>query len=73
MSVVNDTFVLVRSHHFSSAADQTNHKFFLLYEGPFVVKARVSDNAYILEDPDLGRIIGTYNIIHLQKYHPPAL
>lgn len=44
--------VLVRTHNLSSAVDRKIHKFFMLYEGPFVVKEIKNHNAYVVCDPN---------------------
>lgn len=64
--------VLVRVHRLSSAVDRCIQKFYLLYEGPFQVYERKSDNAYVLVDPTTKRIHGTYNVIFLRRYRPPT-
>lgn len=65
--------VLVRTHHQSSAVDKRIHKFFLLYEGPFVVAAVRQRNAYEVYDPDTKSIRGTFNVIFLRKYIDPIV
>jgi hypothetical protein len=65
--------VLVRTHHQSSAVDKRIHKFFLLYEGPFVITNIKKCNAYEVYDPDTNRIRGTFNVIFLRKYINPIV
>lgn len=65
--------VLVRTHRLSSAVDQLIHKFFLLYDGPFVISAVRNRNAYTVNDPDTNRTIGTYNVIFLREYIVPIV
>lgn len=62
--------VLIRTHRLSSAVDQLISKFFLLYEGPFIVIRR-THNACTIADPETKRIHGTYNTIHLKRYSSP--
>lgn len=63
--------VLVRTHRISSAADKCIKKFFLLYDGPYVIVKRSNDNAYTVADPQTNKIQGTYNVIHLRPFHEP--
>jgi len=65
--------VLVRTHRLSSAADKQIHKFFLLYQGPYVILRVSSQNAYMVAKVETNRIIGIYNIIHLRRYITPGL
>lgn len=65
------TLVLVKTHRLSSSVDKCIKKFFLLYEGPYVITGHSKDNAYTLADPDTYRNIGTYNVIHLRPFHEP--
>jgi hypothetical protein len=65
--------VLVRTHRLSSAVDQQIHKFFLLYDGPYVITEIKNNNAYTVHDPDTNRFIGTYNVVFLRKYIEPRL
>ncbi|XP_050544197.1 uncharacterized protein LOC126907144 [Daktulosphaira vitifoliae] len=53
---IGDT-VLVRSHKLSSGADK-------------IINVK-NTNSYVLQDPDNGKIKGTYNIIFLRKYRDP--
>lgn len=71
VSFVIGTRVLVKTHRLSSSVDKCIQKFFLLYEGPYVVTGRSQNNAYTLADPDTHRNIGTYNIVHLRPFHDP--
>jgi len=49
--------VLVRTHRLSSSVDKICiHKFFMLYEGPFVVKEIKHKNAYVVSDQLTGRV-----------------
>ncbi|KAK3916529.1 Transposon Tf2-9 polyprotein [Frankliniella fusca] len=59
--------VLLRTEHHSDKADRVIQKFFLLFEGPFVVARRAAPNAYLLADRD-GREVGTHNIVNLRPY-----
>lgn len=63
--------VLVRTHRLSSAVDRTISKFFLLYEGPYVI-VKKSTNVYTVADPDTQHVQGTYNVIHLRQYYTTA-
>lgn len=60
--------VLIRTHNLSSAIDKQIHKFFLLYEGPYIIHEIKQRNAYVVYDPGKDRIRGTYNVIFLRKY-----
>jgi hypothetical protein len=73
ISFTNGDQVLVRTHRLSSAIDQLIHKFFLLYEGPFTVVSNPAHNVYTVSDPNTGRIVGTYNIIHLRSSRRPII
>lgn len=64
--------VLVRTHKLSCAADRIISKFFLLYEGPFVVTDVKNKNLYTLQHPETRLVRGTYNTIHLKAYIPPV-
>lgn len=64
--------VLVRTHRLSSAIDKQIHKFFLLYQGPYVIVRVSSQTAYTVAEAETNRIIGTYNIIHLRRYITPG-
>jgi len=44
--------VLVRTHRLSSAVDKHIHKFFLLYQGPYVVLRVSSQNANTVAEPE---------------------
>lgn len=63
--------VLVRTHRLSSAIDQCIHKFFLLYEGPYIVIKKMAANAYTVADPVNQQTRGTFNVIHLRRYFVP--
>lgn len=65
------SLVLVRSHNLSSAVDRCIRKFFLLYDGPYIVVECKSPNAYVVADPITKNIVGTYNVIFLRKYLSP--
>lgn len=72
---VIDTFtpgdmVLVRSHHLSSAENREIKKFFLLYEGPFVVRSVRGPNSYEIYDEGSDRSLGIHNIYNLKRYIP---
>lgn len=71
VSFVIGTRVLVKTHRLSSSADKCIQKFFLLYEGPYVIISRSQNNAYTLADPDTKRKIGTYNVVHLRPFYEP--
>jgi len=71
VSFVIGTRVLVKTHRLSSSVDKCIQKFFLLYEGPYVITSRRQDNAYTLADPNTNRTIGTYNVVHLRPFHEP--
>lgn len=62
--------VLVRSHRLSSADNQQIKKFFLLFEGPCTVEARVHENAYLITDDVTGKSRGIQNIYNLKPYKP---
>lgn len=66
--------VLLRVPHLSSNTDRVTHKFFHLFEGPYLIKKRIGTNAYILETEDKNNTLsGTYNRISLRKYlYDPA-
>lgn len=64
--------VLVRTHRLSSAVDRTLSKFFLLYDGPYLIVVK-HNNAYTVANLHTRRIQGTYNIIHLRRYHTMVL
>lgn len=63
--------VLVRTHRLSSAVDRTISKFFLLYEGPYLIIDK-RNNVYTVIDPHTRNVQGTYNIIHLRRYRAPG-
>lgn len=63
--------VLVRTHRLSSSVDRCISKFFLLYEGPYVVTEIKNINAYVVNYIDSGKIRGTYNVVFLRKYITP--
>lgn len=63
--------VLVRTHKQSNAFNKHIYKFFLLYEGPYVILERKNENAYVLIHDKSRLVRGTFNCIHLKKYHPP--
>jgi len=54
---------LERTHHLSSSFEKCIHKFFMLYEGPFVVKEIINQNAYVVYDPNTNQVRGCYNVI----------
>lgn len=60
--------VLVRSHRLSSAVDKCIRKFFLLYEGPYIIIDIKGPNAYVVKDSETNKVIGTFNVIFLRKY-----
>jgi len=63
--------VLIRSHRLSSMTERVIQKFFLLFEGPYIIVEIKTQNAYTVEDPKTKIIRGTFNVIHLRKYLPP--
>lgn len=68
---IGDRF-LIRSHPISSAENRKIRKFFSLYEGPYVVQARVDPNVYQIYDEDSGVDLGVQNVINLKRYLPPV-
>jgi hypothetical protein len=60
--------VLVRSHHFSSAANKEMSKFFHVFEGPFRVMKITGPNAYLIGTVIDGISKGTQNIKNLKPY-----
>jgi len=60
--------VLVRTHRLSSSVDKCIHKFFMLYEGPYIVKEVKHKNAYVVSDPQTDRVRGCFNVIMLRPY-----
>ncbi|KAF2887949.1 hypothetical protein ILUMI_18224 [Ignelater luminosus] len=66
VSFVDGSMVLIRTHPQSNAILEEIKKFFLLYEGPYVVKKSSGANSYVLTDLD-GKIKGTY---HMSKLKP---
>lgn len=63
--------VLVKSHALSSAESHTIKKFFLLYEGPFVVSAIAGPNSYLITDSE-GSNLPKQNIKNLKLYKEPS-
>jgi len=63
--------ILIRSHRLSSMAEKVIRKFFLLFEGPYVIVGIKAQNAYTVEDPNTKIIRGTFNVIHLRTYLSP--
>lgn len=61
--------VLLRVPHLSSSTDRVTHKFFRLYEGPYVITAAKGSNAFVLSDIKDNKIKGTYNRLSLRKYY----
>ena len=62
--------VLLRVKHLSSALDKVTHKFFHLFEDPYLLSKAVGGNAYVLADPNNPEEIkGTYNRTNLRKYY----
>lgn len=62
--------VLLRVRHLSNAFDKVIKKFFHLFEGPYRIKKRVGENAFVLVDAnDNDKEIGTYNRLNLRKYN----
>lgn len=62
--------VLLRVPHLSDASQRVTQKFFHLFEGPYRVRTICNRNAFVLVDPhDDSRVKGTYNRVHLRKYH----
>ncbi|KAF2884501.1 hypothetical protein ILUMI_21675 [Ignelater luminosus] len=63
----NGSRVLIRTHPQSNAMLAEIKKFFLLYEGPYVVKKSSGANSYVLTDLD-GKIKGTYHMSELKPF-----
>ncbi|KAF4521122.1 hypothetical protein B566_EDAN011939 [Ephemera danica] len=61
--------VLVKSHHQSSAKNKEIAKFFLLYNGPYLIEKVIGPNAYLVRDEKNNRIVGTFNTRNLKKYN----
>lgn len=59
-------WVYVRSHMQSSAEDHQIKKLFLLFEGPFTVRAKKGPNAYELVDVN-GQLKGTHNVVNIKR------
>nr|CAI5835656.1 unnamed protein product [Callosobruchus analis] len=62
--------VLIRTHRQSSLLDRTIRKFFLLYEGPFVISRVAGPNSYEIHDLE-GRFHSKQNIVNLKGYKSP--
>lgn len=60
--------VLLRVPGISNADRHEMGKLFELYQGPFIVRARVHENTYHLETND-GRFKGQHNVRSLRKYY----
>lgn len=60
--------VWLKALHLSNAIQKEIKKFFLLYDGPFVVNKLVGNNAYELVSPVDGTLRGTFNVIHLKPF-----
>uniref|UniRef100_A0A6V7LHY6 RNA-directed DNA polymerase n=1 Tax=Bracon brevicornis TaxID=1563983 RepID=A0A6V7LHY6_9HYME len=61
--------VLLLVPHLSSNTDRVTHKFFHLYEGPYVITQSKGPNAFVLSHiDDRDKIKGTYNRLSLRKY-----
>lgn len=63
--------VLVKTHNQSSAELKEIKKFFLLYEGPYIVHKVVNENAYLLLNEN-GILFGTHNIYNLKRFKEPV-
>ena len=64
--------VLLRVRHLSNAFDKTIHKFFHLFEGPYLITQIIGNNAFVLSDPsNPDKVKGTYNRTNLRKYYEP--
>lgn len=59
--------VLIRTHRQSSLMDKTIKKFFLLYEGPYLVLRVAGPNSYDIGDAE-GRELGKHNVVNLKPY-----
>lgn len=60
--------VLLRCQQDTVTREGLFAKFFLLYEGPYVVERVIGPNVYQLRDSE-GNQIGTFNLRHLKPYH----
>jgi len=70
--VIGD-LVLVRTHRLSSSVDKCIHKFFMLYEDPFVVKEIKNKNAYVVCDPQTDRVRGCFNFVYVKTIPAPLI
>ncbi|KAF2889269.1 hypothetical protein ILUMI_16904, partial [Ignelater luminosus] len=69
VSFVDGSRVLIRTHPQSNAKLGEIKKFFLLYEGPYVVKKSSEANSYVLTVPYLdGKLKGTYHMSELKPF-----
>ncbi|KAH9638206.1 hypothetical protein HF086_002048 [Spodoptera exigua] len=62
-------YVKVKKSNKSDAGSKVTKKFSLLYDGPFLVGGIPHPNAYLLVQPETGRVVGTYNAIHIERYY----
>lgn len=62
--------VLLRTHYQSSSLTKEIKKFFLLYEGPYVIKSIRGQNSYELME-DTGVSKGVHNICNLKPFIEP--
>lgn len=69
---VND-YVLVKTSHLSSALKKERHKFFEIYEGPFIISKIVGPNAYLLVNPQNGEECEKFNSYRLRPYNEPLM
>lgn len=61
--------VLLRVPHLSNAVQQKTHKFFHLYQGPYVIGKSIGKNAFELRNRESNTVLGVYNRSNLRKYY----
>lgn len=60
--------VLIRNHERSSAESRVIKKLFLLYVGPYRVRAKAGPNSYEIEDEETGAFVGVHNVYNLKPF-----
>lgn len=61
----------LQANPISSAAGRQTKEIFLLHKGPYRIRKRIPQTAYVLQRIDEGFERGTFHGSHLKRYQPP--
>ncbi|XP_044754424.1 uncharacterized protein LOC123313552 isoform X1 [Coccinella septempunctata] len=69
VSFMEGDLVLLKANNTSSSIKTEIKKFLLLFEGPYVIRAKIRDHTYLLCNPENGSERGIFHVSHLKPYN----